>query len=90
MVRKKPRTNDESPASPSADEGASDGAPELTMLSADGTPDLAVILTAISDMSKKMDDGFQALEGTDTSILNTLEEAKRFADNMPGRSVAPV
>jgi hypothetical protein len=29
-------------------------------------------------------------QGTDTSILNTPEEAKRFADNMPGRSVAPV
>ena len=74
MVRKKPRTNDESPASPSADEGASDGAPELTMLSADGTPDLAVILTAISDMSKKMDDGFQALEVSLQITQATLTE----------------
>ncbi|KAG7258878.1 hypothetical protein CRUP_018565 [Coryphaenoides rupestris] len=28
--------------------------------------------------------------GTDTSIFNTPEEAKRFADNMPGRPVSPV
>ena len=27
---------------------------------------------------------------TDTSIFNTTVEAKRFADNMPGRPVSPV
>ena len=80
MVRKKPRTNDESPASPSADEGASDGAPVLTMLSADGTPDLAVILTAISDMSKKMDDGFQALEvSLQITQVTLTEHGQRIA-----------
>ena len=74
MTRKKPRTNVENPASPSADEGASGGASGLNMLLADGTPDLAVILTAISDMSKKMDDGFQALEVSLQITQATLTE----------------
>ena len=44
------------------------------MLMADGTPDLAVILTAISDMRKKMDDGFQALEPSLQITQATLTE----------------